>query len=110
MTPDEFWQILHDVRPAADIFYRLYYDGSGRPICYSMEDLPGNYIDIDQDAYARSSKWVRVRDGRLEDWRPWLHPTKLVPGSVGTACVPWDVMLVSIKGTQQWSMKRYDQD
>ena len=110
MTPDEFWQILHDTQPPADIFYRLYHDESGRPVCYSMEDLPGNYIDIDQETYTRSSRWVRVRDGKLEDWKPWLRSAKLIPGSAGTLCMIQDVMLVSDQGTQRWSMKAHDQD
>lgn len=111
MTPEEFWQILHAVPDSQPVFYRLYYDNTGRPICYSMEHLPGTYIDIDQAAYARSSKWVRVLDGKMHAYRPWLQPKKLVPGEQGTECDSGDIMIVKSAGhIKKWSVKTYDQD
>jgi len=111
MTPEEFWQILHAAPAPQPVFYRLYHDDRGRPICYSMEDLPGTYISIDQATYAHGSKWVRVRDGRLHQYRPWLQPAKLVPGDQGTGCDVDDVMIVKSHGDiKKWSMKTYDQD
>ena len=62
MTPEEFWKILHDISEPQPVFFRLYYDArNGRPLSYSMEDLPGTYITIDADTYRRSSFAVRVR-------------------------------------------------
>jgi hypothetical protein len=111
MTPEELWQICRDVPSPQPIFYRLYYDNAGLPVCYSMEDLAGNYIEIDQTTYVRSSKWVRVRDGRLYDYRPWLHARKLIPGTSGTACYRQDIMIVDHSNTSQtWRMHTYDQD
>ena len=111
MTPEELWQICRDAPQPQPIFYRLYYDESGQPICYSMEDRPGNYIEIDQITYVKSSKWVRVRDGRLHDYRPWLQARKLVPGTSGTACHGQDVMIVDqSENSPTWSMHTYDQD
>jgi hypothetical protein len=48
MTEQEFWDILFDVPVTRPIFYRAYYNDQGWVECYTMEDLPGNYIDIDQ--------------------------------------------------------------
>lgn len=76
------------------VFYRLYHDAHGRPLFYSMEDVPGTYIEIDQAAYARSSMWVRVIDGKLVDVS-WHVPQKLRPGESGTLCHGHDVSIVS---------------
>ena len=51
MTPEEFWSILHDAPEPEPVFYRVYYSDDGTVICYSMEDLPGKYINIDQTCY-----------------------------------------------------------
>lgn len=111
MTPDEFWQILHDVPDSKPIYYRLYYDDSGRPICYSMEDLPGNYIEIDQSTYIHSSMWIKVKDGKLQEYRPWLQPAKLTPSGSGVPCDPCDIMIVNpANNAQTWSMENHDQD
>ncbi len=70
MTPEEFWAILHAPVEVSPIFYRLYYNDDGTPLCYSMEDLSGNYIEIDVDTYHRGSSHVRVINGRLKEIKP----------------------------------------
>ena len=50
MTEAEFWAALAPQEIVA-VTYRLYYDDLGYPLFYSMEDLPGKYIDIDQTTY-----------------------------------------------------------
>ena len=95
MTPDEFWSILHDVQDPQPIFYRLYHDDAGQPIVYSMEDLPGNYIEIDSATYNRSNYHVRVVDGKLIDVPRTASVIKLRPGaSTGVCCHPWSVCVV----------------
>lgn len=111
MTPEEFFNILNAAPEPQLIFYRLYYDSAtGRPLFYSMEDLPGTYITIDAETYARSSMRIRVRDGKII---PVLlpGPNKLVPGT-GTTCHPNDVTLV-VPHTHahiSWSLKKHDTD
>lgn len=95
MTPDEFWHILHDAPEPKPIFYRLYHDSQGRPIVYSMEDLPGIYIEIDQATFAQDSYDVRVEDGQLIHLQRTPHISKLRPtGTRGTACDPRDVCVI----------------
>ena len=66
MNEQEFWAILFDVPPTKPVFYRAYYNSDGWVECYSMEDLPGNYIDIDVETYHRTPSYVRVVDGKLK--------------------------------------------
>lgn len=95
MTPEEFWSILHDVPEPKPIFYRLYHDDDGSPIVYSMEDLPGNYIEIDSVTYNQSNYCVRVVDGKLIQVPKTSPANKLRPDSeTGTACHCWSVCIV----------------
>lgn len=94
----------------APIFYRLYYDSvTGRALFYSMEDVPGTYIEIDQETYNRNDSRVRVVNGKIEQFQ-WQVSQKLVPGQTGTACDPWSVAVVvdSKKPHKRWSLKVYE--
>lgn len=90
------------------VSWRLYYDAEGRPITYSMEALPGNYIEVDAATYQRGPLNVRVIDGELKYIKQsWSQ--KLVPGDVGTACHPSDVaIVVDREPAQHWSRKLYE--
>lgn len=76
------------------VFYRLYYHANGTPICYSMEDMPGNYIELDAATYSRSPGNVRVVDGKLKEFQPKGVITKLKPSKTGTPCHPDDIGIV----------------
>jgi hypothetical protein len=109
MTEKEFWDILHSVPKTESVFYRLYHDTEGVLLFYSMEDVPGTYIDIDQETFTQSSTNVRVRDGKLIKVLPSSITAKLVPGPLGTACDPHDVAVVvpETKRNTQWYKKAY---
>jgi hypothetical protein len=106
MTPDEFFNI---VWPESNpVFYRLYHDDQGAPLFYSMEELPGNYIDIDQPTYSRNSTNVRVRNGQVVEVT-WKTTNKIVPGSTGTACHCRDVaVVVTTEPNTKWSKQTYE--
>ena len=77
------------------ISYRLYHDRLGRPLFYSMESLPGTYIEVDPAIYAAASHQVRVRDGKLVTLDPRTETFRLRPSlHTGTACDPRDVCVV----------------
>lgn len=79
---------------APELFYRLYHDDQGRPLAYSMEMAPGQYIDITAEQYQLSSFLVRVRQGRIEPLQ-FSDFQKLVPNGVGQGCHAVDVTVIS---------------
>jgi hypothetical protein len=94
-TTENFWKAWAEPVPApAPIFFRLYYNERGEPVSYSMEDILGNYIEIDAETYARSSVSVRVIDGKLVHVVPKKPTSKLKPSDAGTPCLPDNVSIV----------------
>ena len=90
------------------VFWRLYYDDQGRPITYSMEALPGNYIEIDADTYHRGPLNVRVVDRQLR-YIQHTWSQKLIPADTGTPCHPRDVtIVVAAEPATYWSRKLYE--
>lgn len=94
MTPEEFFSILHDVPPTKPISYRLYHDEQGIPLFYSMEDLPGTYIEVDAATYAAASHDVRVVGGQIQIVPKKMSIKKLKPSPTGKSCHPDDICVV----------------
>lgn len=99
------WQEPHPV------FYRLYYNPDGTPVCYTMEDLPGTYIEIDHETYKLSRPNVRVVDKKIKILTQSDTVSKLQPDqNQGVACHPSDVSVV-VNETQphiKWSTVTHD--
>lgn len=94
---EDFWaEVARLTQPQQEVklFYRLYHDEAGFPLFYTMEDLPGNYIEIDQETFSRSLSSVRVIDGKLHVVDKTKTVSKLYPASEGTVCDPRDVCVV----------------
>jgi hypothetical protein len=90
------------------VFFRLYHDNQGYPVCYSMEDLPGQYIEITAEQYAESSDRVVVRNGQLIRLYQ-ARTSKLIPAESGTPCHPTDItIVVDAEPNQKWKLKNYD--
>ena len=94
-TTDNFWDVWNSFKwpDPPKIFWRLYHDDQGRPLFYSMEDLPGNYIDVDAECFAISPMNVKVVNGQLTyiDTKTY---NKLVPNDHGTPCSPDNICIV----------------
>lgn len=106
------WNDLIDIHAAMPepkpVFYRLYHDDQGRPLFYSMEHLPGNYIEITQEQYAKNATNVRVRDDKLVPVT-WITSEKIVPGETGVACDPRDVaVVVTSSPNTKWRKQTYE--
>jgi hypothetical protein len=108
MNAEEFWAILHAMPDPQPVSWRLYYNESGEPITYSMEELPGTYIEVDAETYARAPMHVRVQAGRLIELKSAVR--RLAPADSGTACYPNNVAIVvaETEPHQRWSMKTYE--
>ena len=112
-TEENFWKAWAEpVAEPAPVFFRLYYDEHGRPLSYSMEDLPGNYIDIDADTYQLSSHNVRVVDGTLVHIKHKKKVNKLSPSNNGTPCLPGNISIIVDKQQShiKWSLKSHESD
>jgi len=110
VTEQEFWGILATMPKPQPIFFRLYHDDRGHVLFYSMEDVPGTYIEIDAETFSRSPMHVRVRDGQLVEVT-WMTSEKLQPMETGTPCHPGDItVIVSADDLHtKWSKKTHEQ-
>jgi hypothetical protein len=109
MTPEEFFGALEHMPMPVPVTYRLYHDDQGCPLFYSMEDLPGTYIEIDQETFAKNSTRVRVRNGKLVEVT-WKTTQKIVPSNSGTMCHEQDVAIVVKQNGTYWSKQTYETD
>jgi hypothetical protein len=105
---EQFWQDFKWPE-SVPVFYRVYYGEPGEPLVYSMEQLPGKYIEITAEQYAASNSHARVRDGKLI-YPQVTHVSKLVPAATGTPCDPANVAIVVAESqpNQKWKLKNYD--
>jgi hypothetical protein len=109
LTAEIFWKIWSESTVSAPaVFYRLYYNDDGSPVCYTMEELPGNYIDVDINTYLVGSHNVRVVDQKLIHLPTAGLVTKLRSNaSTGIACDPQDVCVVVDENMShvKWSLQ-----
>jgi len=96
-TTDNFLKVMAEFKwpESVPISYRLYHTDNGSPKCYSMEDLPGKYIEVDQETYTLARWNVRVVDDKIHIIKPAVTIHKLQPNAVtGTPCHINDVCVV----------------
>lgn len=94
---DAFWQAVaaHDWQaPANASEFRLYHNSQGEVLCYSMEDLPGDYIVIDRLTFDQARFDVLVKNGKIVKIN---NPTswKMAPADAESyACHAQDVTVI----------------
>lgn len=110
LTENEFWAIMASIPEPQPVFYRLYYNDQGLPLFYSMEDLPGNYIELTLEQYRLSDSNVRVRQGKLVAVT-WTTSECLERTDTGTPCHPDNIAIVvrPEQPHQCWSKRTYEQ-
>jgi hypothetical protein len=106
-TTQNFWSVLQQFQwpEPMPVTYRLYHDDQGHPLFYSMEALPGAYIEVDQPTYVCASHQVLVRNGKLIVLEPRTQISKLAKDSdQGVPCDQRDVCVVvtSDRPNQKW--------
>jgi hypothetical protein len=111
-TTDNFWEAFRAWQAEPEVIhvpvYRLYYDEHGNLICYSGEDLPGNYIDVDPEIFRRALTNVRVIENKLVVFETQNVFNKLIPNSAeGTPCDPYNVCIVvdANNSHTKWNLK-----
>jgi hypothetical protein len=108
-TTENFWAALAEpLTPPAPVFYRLYYTDQGLPLYYSQEDLPGDYIEIDQVMFSQTPTNIRVVNGKIITIQPSIVTTKLTPcADSGVACDVRDVCIIvdSAQPHTKWNKK-----
>jgi hypothetical protein len=99
----EFWQNFKWPEPEV-LYFRLYYDEQGKPICYSRHVLEHKYIEVTPEEFAVGDMNVDVINGVLIHHAP-PPPPKLRPSTVGTSCHPNDVSVVvaASQAAKQWN-------
>jgi len=110
-STENFWKAWQESWPVPEpVFYRLYYNEDGYPICYTMEEQTGNYIEIDQATYARGLPNVRVVNNQIQVLHQTATVKKLRPSDTGTACDIRDVCVVVDTGRAhvKWNSKTYE--
>jgi hypothetical protein len=111
-TTENFWKVFNEWKPEPPrpVFYRLYYDDQGRPVTWTMEDLPGNYIDIDLALYQEQPRHIVVRNGKIVRVDPAYLVPKLRPSiGEGIPCHPSDVAII-VEHNQPHTLWRYGID
>lgn len=111
MTESEFLQILAQAPQAQPASYRLYHDTHGNPVAYSMDPLPGDYIEVDATTYAVAPFNVRVINGTLHHIQPCKVIRKLEPHTPdGTPCHVNDVCVVVAPDQPhtKWNMTEHE--
>ena len=77
------------------VTFRLYYNDDGSPKCYSTEEMPDKYVEVDAEMFATRPWNVRVVDGKIKFIQPPVQIQKLQPSKEsGIPCDPRDVCVV----------------
>ncbi len=98
ITTENFWQVWNSFQwpdPPVPV-YRCYYHEDGTVDFYTMEDLPGRWVEVDRETYlACPANNARVVDGKLKIFPPKRIVRKLMPNqATGVKCDPNDVCVV----------------
>jgi len=96
-TTENFWQVWNNFKwpDQPPVTFRCYYLDDGSVDFYTMEQLPGNYIEVTQEVYIRAPKPARVVNNQLVIPVPKITVHRLTPGhATGTNCHPDDVSIV----------------
>lgn len=111
-TEDNFLKAMTEffgnLAPVKQPRYRIYYDSEGRPLSYSVDDLPGNYIEVDAATFSSPDTNIRIVDGKIVKINPPVQIAKLVPVGSGVCCHPDNVAVVvdSDQPHTKWKVKQ----
>ena len=92
--------------------FRLYYDDTGKVLCYTCEKLEGNYIVIDSITYAEARPDIRIVNGKISTVSPHLVISKLVMDDTqGKSCSIDNISIIVENNeveSKKWKLKTYE--
>jgi len=88
--------------------YRLYYDDTGKIVCYTTEDLEGKYVVIDKITYMSARHDVRVIDNKAVVLAAGTHILKLIPKDKGTMCHRENILVIDETDPVYWDLTVYE--
>lgn len=107
-TTENFWEVWNnfqwpEIKPVS---YRCYYRDDGSPDFYTMEDLPGQWIEVSQEIYIQSPMNAKIVDGRFVLIEPKKTVKKLKPSATGIVCDARDICVVALSENkhQYWEL------
>lgn len=108
-TTKNFWKVWSTFQwpEPTPVSFRCYYLDDGTVTLYSMEELPGNYIEVTQKEYVMAQMPAKVIDGKLTVIKPGVVIEKLCPSTAGTTCHSDDICVIQHTGTA-WERKKYE--
>jgi hypothetical protein len=101
------WEPAPIVKPE----FRLYYDAAGSIVCYTCENLDGDYIVIDAQTYAEGRYDIKVLNGKIVNNFSNAVIARLTKDIEGTLCSVEDISLIIDSDeveTQYWKLKVYE--
>lgn len=113
MNEQALWDLFSQLPDPKPLTHKLYYNDDGTPKLYTMEDLPGQYIEIDSATFFAGSYNVRVVDQKLVHIVPKTQVQKITPNKQsGTPCHPKDVAVVIDYNSDhiKWKVQHYEAD
>jgi hypothetical protein len=111
MNDQEDYVIIWEAPKIEPPEFRLYYDDTGKLICYTGDkSMIGNYIIIDALTFAEARPDIRVIDGKISRAQPNAVVYKLMPDIEGTSCHKEDISIIvnSDTANTKWKLHIYE--
>lgn len=114
-TTENFWEVWNNFQwPEPNpVTYRCYYHEDGTVDFYTMDDLPGRYIEVSREIYVASPHNAKIQNGVFHLIPKGRSIESLVPGQPqGTRCHPRDVCIVVLDHETgiNWDIKQHEID
>jgi hypothetical protein len=113
MSNQEDYVIIWEAPKLEPAEYRLYYDDTGKVICYCGDkSVSGdNYIIIDAHVFAEARPDLRVINGKISTVPSHAIVQKLIPNdNEGAICHQEDISII-VESTEKhvkWKLKTYE--
>ena len=108
-TTENFLRVMAEFQwpDPVPVSYRLYYNDDGSPQCYTMENLPGKYIEVDKETYLNNCWHVKVVEDKLILLPKKISVHKLKPNPTqGVLCDLRDVCVIvdAVQTHVKWNL------